>query len=535
MLSLSPVGVVGALIAPTNCSGGGTRSSLTGSALLTLGNQALFAPLRARGNEDPLLGEFGSRLAGVLAEHKAHHRVPAELWQRIVLQAVQRRLLRIAIIGSSITAGCGAIERSPECQVAHSWGRRFHDALIRELHAVPGWPARIETRIHYKNAVAPSFFGGCTSAFLPADTGVILFDFSTNAWESLGLLNATLRQILRVAPHAVPLFVNWPLQDRSRTRVMFEKLDSASASIGADSLSIQKAALQLQQPVGQGAGQPPPAQSHTGFFYASQNEDTVHPSARGHKLLAALALQHLLTGLVGAWCSLFTREQQALENTSERRQGPSAQGVLGSSMSPEVCLPSADGLPVRYPKNSSWQLVDEGVSKRIPKLGLVSTQPGERLSIELPFLPVQRSCATVLVTLGFLKSTRSNQGGFSISCTGCPCCAHLSWDSASTVFPEVTTVARRMGNVAVTATTTFLAGHNRSGDPCTLQILHKPQGGRDPQSRIRIDSLYVREALKWDERFDHAATMSASQRRAKQDYLRFRDNCLEETRLLNLA
>jgi hypothetical protein len=45
---------------------------------------------------------------------------------------------------------------------------------------------------------------------------------------------------------------------------------------------------------------------------------------------------------------------------------------MSASGAPEACLRSADQLTVRS-SSTQWRLVDDGMQKRVPKLGLAST------------------------------------------------------------------------------------------------------------------------------------------------------------------
>ena len=137
----------------------GSLASAVSGTLIALNTEQRLGPLvnDAVAGEpwaDPLLGPYSGRTAEVLAAIGGRQLASTRAWERMLAHARRSGVLKVVIMGSSVTAGCGGRDPLPLCHLGHSWARRFHEALLRELRHLPGWTARLETRIYYKNAVA---------------------------------------------------------------------------------------------------------------------------------------------------------------------------------------------------------------------------------------------------------------------------------------------------------------------------------------------------------------------------------------------
>ena len=128
-------------------------------------------------------------------------------------------VLKIVILGASLTTGCGASETSAnhsrQCAIEGSWGRIMHDAVVRIFGSVRGLRLPIQTRIYARNAVACSFFERCTSEMVPSDAAVVLLETGTNLWQPTDRdneaeLTAVADAVRRAAPSAWLAFVVWP-------------------------------------------------------------------------------------------------------------------------------------------------------------------------------------------------------------------------------------------------------------------------------------------------------------------------------------
>ena len=182
---------------------------------------------------------------------------------------------------------------------------------------------------------------------------------------------------------------------------------------------------------------------------------------------------------------------------------------------------NASRLGVIGPLAGTWRVVDEG-NRGIPKLGYLSTQPGEVMRIG-PILPTVR-CALVRAKVSFLRSWRPNQGSLKISCAGrCRCMALPGvWARESDPFPVVSTYAPRT-HASVTSSTRFIMALSDgaglgpiSTDPCHLTVHHLPAkrpadaSGDGVASRVRIDGasfssvsdcrISCGQWLKWGQR-----------------------------------
>lgn len=109
--------------------------------------------------------------------------------------------------------------------------------------------------------------------------------------------------------------------------------------------------------------------------------------------------------------SFSAADCESEEGERERRR------ASGGAME-ERCQ-DAKALPVALPLQGSWQLVDDGKEKGVPKLGYASTRAGETLRVG----PIwgDQGCAALHVTLGYLASWRPSQGVLRIACEGCKC------------------------------------------------------------------------------------------------------------------
>ena len=173
-----------------------------------------------------------------------------------------------------------------------------------------------------------------------------------------------------------------------------------------------------------------------------------------------------------------------------------------------------------HPPHRNWHVVDEGGSKGVPKLGLLSRRVGDTL--ELKLWP-EAGCRVVKAQLGYLVSaTRAALAGIELTCLGCECYAPPTpypklypFPSFQTFAPFADDTSYWVHNVSVTAYTGFIAIMTSSETRCTLRVRHIAQDGgrrvrqlfnRDPTpafvaakvaaassnaSEIRIDSFTV--------------------------------------------
>ena len=145
----------------------------------------------------------------------------AARWRHVVARVRDghNQPLSIAVLGVSVTAGCGSEEDwagyrtnlhsgsddSAKCSLPNSWTRRLTESLNLRLlrhpgslqcdddrggEATPMGPAgeqcAVRTTVAFKNAVSADYFAACTSSFLPANASadLILLEVATNDWGS---------------------------------------------------------------------------------------------------------------------------------------------------------------------------------------------------------------------------------------------------------------------------------------------------------------------------------------------------------------
>ena len=237
-------------------------------------------------------------------EHTRLHPAQAERWADIAstITTTNNHQLRITVLGTSVTNGCGAcdyttLEAHPEffgpeepikaaynasicaarassvyfCDATLSWVRIMHEELERTFGA-----GRIRTRVSAKNGVGPAYFSECTESKIDADTHVVLIDVGTNLFA--GSLSAMLTRIHIAAPNAAVVFVNWQFQTQCAGLAHEKSIDEAASSsyaAAADVLSVTSILRNLM-----------PKRFGCPMLYAVNGHDSVHPNPVGHRLIA---------------------------------------------------------------------------------------------------------------------------------------------------------------------------------------------------------------------------------------------------------
>ena len=488
------------------------------------------------------LDQFISRYAG------------SEKWEAARKQA-RHEQLSVAVLGVSTTSGGGANEvwnllqlngshlASRKISIAGSWGRRFADQLAQGLQA----PVNVD--VWYKNAVSANYYSHCTSSYLKPQTSIVLLEIASNLWGQSPI--DMLRAVQRVAPRAVIIFIVWP----SKAQLMQLHHDVNLRSINSSAAELEADVIHLPQLMAVGGysgrnGRLRPMD--TRLLYAMRGLDDVHPSPHGHALIAGVAARYVAKRLLESSCGHNSDDHYAsrdLQRSNHRHPHTGANESMAAGLNApsdasrvyrksddnleiggegqhnEKCYSSADALPLVSPfnrsLNGSWQLVDEGRAKGVPKLGMLSTAVGDTLHLD-PW-PGQRGCGILRLQLGYLTSTsRPTLGGVRVKCPGCIACAkYLSFLQKLFPFPDFQTYAPFNDdghlsdqNMSITSTTSFfmIAGP----EACTVQLEHLPSDGgsmvakrygrrppvnwvRQNVSEIRIDSLVI-ESLGTDSR-----------------------------------
>ena len=429
--------------------------------------------------------------------------------------------LRIAVLGSSPTAGCGSAEAvdhghnttlSTRCDYTRSWARRVRDCV---QPALDSWlPAReVVFKVGFKNAVSLAFFGECASGrLLGPHTDLILLE-ATNVWNTdVAFL---IRRLRRAAPAAHIVFVTWPARSildlavRSRVHASRQRVFDGALAEEADVYDAT-ALLALMLHAWRRTHKAAPARGLASSFYAQRGKDLVHPSPKGHVLLATFVAHTIASELRAAMSQRVASPSAAtVERQDEGEKGGAPLSVAGG----EQCFDEADALPVQDP--GGWALHDVGsAAKGVRKMGWVSRVVNQTMRIgPLPAFPRRHApparvpeapaeaatrsakeatpssprCSLEIVRLGYLMSGyqyadgRAN-GALHLSCDGGCSCAEMGgfFSAAQTPFPTLQTNASAATdpmlaglNASITATTQFWLLNGVGGAP----VARKKNGG----------------------------------------------------------
>ena len=379
-------------------------------------------------------------------------------WRQVRADAAQSKVFRVVVLGSSPTAGCGAIGHGPNpnlCSLTHSWARRMHDALSRAMSGAGTWALPVETRIYAKNAVSADFFARCTREMVPAGTHLVLLETGTNLWSTdtptnACVLEATVGAVSRAAPLALLAFVLWP-HNEARKRVYIPPIvRSVAKRLGVSMIELFE---QSSQPWIEDEGANESACRPRCTMYAKRGLDLVHPSAKGHVLLARRVASVVVSSLLKASCdgtNSAVKAARSLPDALASEHATTAE-LVGSSQE-EVCYPSADLLPrlrvapADQARRGVWSLRDEGGDKGVQKLGLVSSRAGDVLLLELrpdprELLATRCENTTLRARLGYLVSPAASQGRLHVECHGCNCMR--SDEAYADAFPVIDTSLKR--------------------------------------------------------------------------------------------
>ena len=423
-----------------------------------------------------------------------HHHAQAHQWDRAAQSVAQQQALQVAVLGCSTTVGCGSADPSRLCDASRAWPRLFHDFTQSLLHELPGWNYGLQTRVHAKNAVDPTFFAQCTSSFVNKDTNVVLVEFFTNLF---GLyrqgnhtgLDATIESIRESAPSAVVVFVVWLKEVTSGTAAHLRDLIATIAERqSADVLDVPLLMLRLADN----------ERVQVNSWYANGGRDH-HPNGAGHWLLASAAAQLVARRLARAKPSRAPPEMaRAFQGSSLYCQDCAARSIIKRQM----CYNTADKMPVRRPLQGSWELLDEGGDKGVAKLGYLSTRISDTIDFSLGVLCFGDGMGSASVRVGYHMSTRPGQGALHLRCLGCSCRGLHGILSGVNPFPMVQTDVQLVdpryfslpgdlnGSLSVTASTTFAVQPSSNSEACVVSVQHmRSKMPRSETSRVRIDAL----------------------------------------------
>ena len=320
------------------------------------------------------------------------------------------------------------------------------------------WPRLLEapSTVFFKNAVEPSYFLHCSSRFANKRPHLAaVLDFGTNLWSEKAVEDlAELAVRSRALGHvSLVVLVAWP---RARDVLDITRVARAAALSGSVVASP----------------------THTPELYA----DAVHPNSDGHRAIA------------DAVSRAVHSVQAKSASTAAARVRPRPSGGGGGGGGGELCFADARELPIVH-VDSEWKLVDEGYGAGAARRHKFGWRVGLKTS-EIILRANASSCASI-VSVGYLKSHREG-GHFKIGCSSpCKCSSIRGFHQREiNPFPVVRTYTPL--NMSVTETTSFgLVAPAKRG--CNIII---------SGSRVRVDSLYIREATESDV---HNAALSREQ------------------------
>ena len=475
-------------------------------------------------------------LRGALSKHAWSNPAQTRQWARVHASASAAGVLRIVVLGASVSNGCGVcdydtLESDPfygepseiraarnmsscgervelACAQDLSWAQMMRDELAHALQ-----PTHVHLSVRAQNAIGPAFFTECTQSKVPAETHIVLAEFSTNLWGGTAEVSRMLSRVRWAAPRAVVAFVTW----MKRTECAQQRrspIDEASVSRAtpADVLHVHLALSELLAPAHA------LAKASCKLLYAQRTRDMVHPNPLGHRLLGAISAAFVLSQLKKA----RDGEGQLAHHHHSDVERPSPSPEAGEwcydashlPVAPDVEAGLADPASSGKTKTksrthsvgstgaSSWRLVDEGTpGKGIPKMGWASETVGQQLRLGPLAGPPGRQCALMRMRVGYLSKPGRHQGDLLYSCEGCTCAHEQDLTSYMQPFPRLPTDAEiaadpdLRGNFSVTVASVFLALWEVA-KPCYLVITHAPRGGGErtapgATSHVRVDSLSV--------------------------------------------
>lgn len=240
-------------------------------------------------------------LPQLVAASKRHER-----WRGAMQRAsnsTDKRILTIAVLGTSVTAGCGAHEPLQRlCDPGHSWGRYMAASLMVRLRH-----ARLLPQVHLwgKNAVMPDWFHTCLGAKVPAHVDVVLLELMPvlDAQALMSHVAPLVQLIRRRAPQAAIVLVGWPSLTQLRSRTFDALIGAMQAHAAAWQVDLLLANLALAEREYASAAAAKLPRAYYG--------DAVHPNALGHALLGEAVARFLSWRLCDPSTTTITTTEDA--------------------------------------------------------------------------------------------------------------------------------------------------------------------------------------------------------------------------------
>lgn len=447
-------------------------------------------------------------------------------WNNALNQARVMSELRIVVLGTSPTTGCGACDFKPlsglnvsatagsplahsnECRTAQgscirslSWAVQLQKMIQRRLHELA--VGRLDLQVSSMNAVGPGFFASCTNRHVPPNTHVVLLELATNLFDEK--LPSLLRRIRMAAPQAAIAMIMWPAQRQAMLARKWKwstVTDSwtNSSQIYRDAMAgpadlLRVHLLLARLPTYDAVTNPTKSPA---LFYALGGRDKAHPNALGHFVLARITSVFVVAQLTRPAHAPCSACAWPAKPTDEGEDDDAGSGSF------EKCYDHR--LPLAHNGNrSGWQLMDDGKlnNKGVAKMGWRSYRAGDTLKLGPIPGPRNRTCALLTIDLGYLLAMRPEQGSLYLACSGCRCAQDEGPRAINNPFPRVVTNAAMTPiryfrqNVTVTTTTSF---HTlwHSDQPCYIHATHVASR-RAATSVVRISTMFLGqiEELKW--------------------------------------
>ena len=258
------------------------------------------------------------------------NRPQTSLWERVALAATAEGELRLTVLGSSVSNGCGGCDFAsledtsfglqkeelhpfPACSVGgrfhpmlcrpdFSWVRVMHDDLAHSLHRTQG--TRLRTNLVAKNAVGPAFFESCTSSRWEQYAHRAHRSGNQPLQRRPRAAGVALRE---VAPHAVVALIAWV--KRSECSLAHANINTMRDLGNADADVMRADAILMHMTE--------PLQRSPAVLYASHGRDAVHPNPLSHWLLGGAAANFVRE-------QLRQHSQGARPSTTVIKQAPRA-------------------------------------------------------------------------------------------------------------------------------------------------------------------------------------------------------------------
>ena len=353
-----------------------------------------------------LLPPIDAKLWKSASDNATQLSAPASSWRRLAQRVMQRRSLRVSVLGSSITAGCGAADPSYFCDPQRAWWLQMHNALEGALgpcapQQSPNLPldeAHIVAR--GKNAVAMDYFTHCTAGWIDAKADLVMLEVGLNGVDVAASVRPAIAAVRAVAEHAIVALIVWVRwQDQPPSAPINGREQALRELAHQENLDVV-ATSQLARTLYGDLISRTWIQDRRAWFlrWFARNGSDPHPNVDGHALMGHHAAEYVTRQLVlshelntpaaapvPSTASAAAAEDDAVTTTTGRAEPTRASSESGC----EVCWHDAIELPV-HTINGSWRLVDEGGAKGVVKRGYASERPGDVLVLG-PLRPPRRA------------------------------------------------------------------------------------------------------------------------------------------------